>query len=361
MKKLLAFVVVLCMLIPLAACGGSSSSSSTAPTSAGDAATTDTGSSAASPADDTVYTMTICHDEVLDSPQHQAMLALEEYLETESNGRLQVEIYPNAELGDANELLEMIAVNNLQGSGFSSDYLSVYDQRLSFMQLPFLFDNYEQVDELVFNPDGTLHKMYNDIAMENGFYVLGFQYDGTRNFSNNVRPIETAEDMVGLKVRAQQTDISVATFTALGCNATSMAYSEIYTALQQGVVDGQDNPAPLTLAGKFNEVQKYYSTLGHNAGIAVFVTSYEWLQSLPEDLRELVLYAGEEIGAKQQRENVRANEQAALDAIDASGCKVNYITDKSSFIEATQSVYDDYRAIYGDEFMDTILEAVGKG
>ncbi len=355
MKRTLALILALCMILGLAACGSSTSSTPAASESSANAST-----SQAAPADEKVYTMTICHDEVLDSPQHQAMLALEEYLERESNGRLQVEIFPNAELGDANELLEMIAVNNLQGSGFSSDYLSVYDQRLSFMQLPFLFDSYEIVDEHVFNPDGDLHKLYNDIAIENGFYVLGFQYDGTRNFSNNVRPIETAADMKGLKVRAQQTDISVATFTALGCNATSMAYSEIYTALQQGVVDGQDNPAPLTLAGKFNEVQKYYSTLGHNAGIAVFVTSYEWLQSLPDDLRELVLYAGEEIGAKQQREAVRANEQAALDEIDASGCKVNYITDKSSFIEATQSVYDTYRGIYGDEFMDTILKAVGK-
>ncbi len=358
MKKVLALLLALCMIVALAACGSSSSSAPAAPSNTNN---TSAASNSSPNSDETVYTMTICHDEVLDSPQHQAMLALEEYLERESNGRLQVEVYPNAELGDANELLEMIAVNNLQGSGFSSDYLSVYDQRLSFMQLPFLFDSYDVVDEHVFNPDGDLHKLYNDIAIENGFYVLGFQYDGTRNFSNNVRPIETADDMKGLKVRAQQTDISVATFTALGCNATSMAYSEIYTALQQGVVDGQDNPAPLTLAGKFNEVQKYYSTLGHNAGIAVFVTSYEWLQSLPDDLRELVLNAGENIGAKQQREAVRANEQAALDEIDASGCKVNYITDKSSFIEATRSVYDSYRKIYGDEFMDTVLKAVGKG
>ena len=345
MKKTLAMLLALSMILILCACG-----SAAAPAS-----------SDAAPVDDaTVYTMTICHDEVLDSPQHMAMLALEEYLETESNGRLQVEIYANGELGSAEKLLEMISMNTLQGSGFSSDYLSAFDNRLSFMQLPFLFDDYDQVNELVFNPDGSLHKIYQDIAVENGFYVLGFQYDGTRNFSNNVRPIETADDMKGLKVRAQQTSISVATFEALGCNATSMAYSEVYTALQQGVVDGQDNPAALTLAGKFNEVQKYYSTLGHNAGIAVFVTNYNWLQSLPEDLREMVLYAGEEIGAKQQREAVRANETGALEAINASGCAVNYITDKSSFIEATKPVYEEYRGIYGDEFMDNILSIVGK-
>lgn len=341
MKKAILFLLVFACMFSLCACSN-------------------TGNDDDPNVGDKVYTMTICHDEVLDSPQHQAMLALEEYLEDESDGRLQVEIYANGELGSAEKLLEMIKLNTVQGSGFSSDYLSAYDTRLSFMQLPFLFDDYDQVNELVFNPDGTLHKIYQDIAIENGFYVLGFQYDGTRNFSNNVRPIETAADLKGLKVRAQQTSISVSTFEALGCNATSMAYSEVYSALQQGVVDGQDNPAALTLAGKFNEVQNYYSTLGHNAGIAVFVTNYDWLQSLPDDLRELVITAGEEIGAKQQREQVRANEESCLQAIDESGCKVNYITDKSSFIEATKPVYDEYRGIYGDEFMDQILEAVGK-
>lgn len=341
MKKAILFLLVFACMLSLCACSTDDNNDDPA-------------------VDSKVYTMTICHDEVLDSPQHYAMLALEEYLEAESDGRLQVEIYANGELGSAEKLLEMIKLNTLQGSGFSSDYLSAYDNRLSFMQLPFLFDDYDQVNELVFNPDGTLHKIYQDIAIENGFYVLGFQYDGTRNFSNNVRPIETAADLEGLKVRAQQTSISVATFEALGCNATSMAYSEVYSALQQGVVDAQDNPAALTLAGKFNEVQKYYSTLGHNAGIAVFVTNYDWLQSLPDDLRELVITAGEEIGAKQQREQVRANEESCLQQIDESGCKVNYITDKSSFIEATKSVYDEYRGIYGDEFMNQILEAVGK-
>lgn len=356
MKRFIIALVALSMIFALTACG-----SSPAPAQQ-QAAPAAQAPAAEAPAEDTtVYTMTICHDEVLDSAQHRAMCALEEYLEKESNGRLQVEVYPNAELGDAEKLLEMISMNTLQGSGFSSDYLAAYDDRLSFMQLPFLFDDYDQVDELVFNPDGYFHTLYNDIAIENGFYVLGFQYDGTRNFSNNVRPIYTAEDMVGLKVRAQQSDMSVSTFTALGCNATAMSFSEVYTALQQGVVDGQDNPAPLTLAQKFNEVQKYYSTLGHNAGIAVFVTSYEWLQSLPDDLRELVLAAGEEIGAKQQREETRAKEQDALDAIDASGCAVNYITDKSTFIEATQPVYEKFRGVYGDEFMDNVLNAVGKG
>ena len=349
-RKLTSMLLVAVLALSLAACGSNTGSSDSSAVSDADKSTDD----------GKVYEMVVSHDEVTDSPQHQAMLALKEYLEKESNGRIKVEIFANGELGDATDTLEMIAANTVQGSGFSSDYLSAYDSRLSFLQLPFLFDDYEQVEKLVFDLEGEFHIMYNDIAKENGFYVLGFQYDGTRNFSNNVRPIETAADMKGLKVRAQQSDMSVATFEALGCNATSMAFSEVYTALQQGVVDGQDNPAPLTLAGKFNEVQKYYSTLGHNAGIAVFVTNYEWLQSLPEDLRELVLYAGEKIGAKQQREAVRANEQSALEEINASGCAVNYIADKSSFVEATKSVYDSYRKIYGDEFMDEVLKAVGK-
>ncbi len=165
MKKIITSLLALSMVLALTACGGGNSGGNSGGGTAGGGAAS---SQEQSGGDGEVYTMTICHDEVLDSPQHQAMLALEEHLESESDGRLQVEIYANGELGSADKLLEMIKMNTLQGSGFSSDYLSVYDNRLSFMQLPFLFDDFDQVNELVFNPDGELHKIYNDIAMENG-------------------------------------------------------------------------------------------------------------------------------------------------------------------------------------------------
>ncbi len=348
-KKVLSVILSFAMLLSLFSCANSGGS----PANSNE-------SNSSPDTSEEVYIMKICHDEVIDSPQDKAMHAFKDYVESESDGRLQVEIFANGELGAGDVLVEMIHMGQLQGTGYSSGQLSSFNEKLSFLQLPFLFDNYDQIQELVFNKDGLFHQMYQEMAIEAGFYVLGFQYDGLRHFSNNTREVLTAEDMKGLKVRVPNITIFVDTFASLGCNPVSMSLSELYTALQQGVVDGQDNPVALTYANKFNEVQKYYSTIGHNAGIAVFVTNYEWLMSLPEDLRELVLYAGEEFGAKQQREMVHAQEEEYLAKIEESGCKVTVIEDKSSFIETTASVYDAYREIYGDEFMDKILAAVGR-
>lgn len=354
MKKLFALALSLCMVLSLAACGGGGGGG----TSSGGTSSGSSGS--AGSGDGETYTMVIAHDEILESPLHKGFEAFKEYVETESGGRIQVQLYANGELGDAATLANMISMNNVQGSGFNSDILSTYNDKLSFLCLPFLFDNYEQAKELVLNPEGELHKLFQEEANKVGFYILGFQYQGQRGFSNSKREVVTAADMAGLKVRVKQTDVSVATFDALGCNVTPMAFNEVYTALQQKVVDAQDNPANNTLNNKFNEVQSYYSTLGHDMNLSTFAINYDWLMSLPEDLREIVLYAGEEFGAKQVSEDCAEEEVIALQKIDESGCKVTEITDKSSFIEATQPVYDQFRGIYGDEFMDTVLTAVGK-
>lgn len=336
MRKIGLLTLVLCMVFSISSCGSGTSD------------------------DAETYTMIIAHDEILESPLHKGMEAFEEYVESESDGRIQVQLYANGELGDAATAANMISMNNIQGSGFNSDILSTYNDKLSFLCLPFLFETYDQAEELVLNPDGALHQLFQEEANKVGFYILGFQYQGQRSFTNNVREVVTADDMVGLKVRAKQTDISVATFEALGCNVVPMSFSEIYTGLQQKVIEGQDNPANNVLNNKFNEVQDYYSTLGHDMNLSVFAVNYDWLMSLPDDLREIVMYAGEEYGAKQVSEGCKEEETIALQKIDESGCKVTEITDKSTFIEATQPVYDEFREIYGDEFMNTVLEAVGK-
>lgn len=154
--------------------------------------------------------------------------------------------------------------------------------------------------------------------------------------------------------------MSVATFDALGCNVTPLAYSEVYTALQQNVVDGQDNPAINVVNMKFMDVQKYYSDLGHDMNISITVCDYDWLMDLPEDLRDIVITGGELYGGKQISEETYAQEQECLKTIEEAGCKVTLIEDKSSFVEATQPVYDQFREVYGDEFMDQVLAAVGK-
>lgn len=345
MKKLIAGLVSACMMLSLAGCGGGGGGTSP---------------SSGSKNDNEPIVMVVAHDEIIDSPLHRGMEAFKEYVERESDGRIEVNLYANGELGDAEKLADMIAMGTVHATGCNSDILSTYNDKLSFLCLPFLFDDYAQAKTLVCDPEGALHKLYQEEAIKCGYYILGFQYQCQRGLSNNVREVKTAEDIVGLKLRVKQSEMSVATFEALGCNVTPMSFSEVYTALQQKVVDGQDNPATLTYNNKFHEVQKYYSTLGHDMNLSIFVTNYNWLMSLPEDLREIVIYAGEEYGAKQVSDESEQQDQIDLDRIAESGCQVTRIEDKSSFVEATKPVYEQFRGVYGDEFMDAILEAVGK-
>ena len=189
MKKVLAFVLSLCMLLPLVACGNNGSGNS----GSGTAGNNGDDITAEHP-----ITMVVAHDEVLDSPQQRAMEAFKEYVEAESGGRIVVELHANGELGDAATMANMIGMGSVQASSFCSDILATYNDKLSFLCLPFLFDDYEQAVDLVWNPDGELHKLYQEEANKAGYYILGFQYDGQRGFSNNVREVLTAEDMKGL-------------------------------------------------------------------------------------------------------------------------------------------------------------------
>lgn len=348
MKKIGILMLTLCMGFSLTACGQKTAGEPTAKEQ----------TSAASAEEPIV--MIFSHDEVNDSVIHKSCLDFKDYVEKESGGRIQVDIYPNSELASADKAVDMISMGTVQATNCNSDMLAVYNDKLTFMCLPFLFDSYEQAYEVACDPEGVLHKLYQEEANKAGFYVLGMPYLGARALTNNVREIKTAEDMKGLKLRAKSSDMSVATFDALGCNVTPLAFNEIYTALQQKVVDGQDNPAINDVNLKFIDVQKYYSDLGHDMNISITVCSYDWLMDLPEDLREIVVTAGELYGGKQITELTLEQEEVALKAIEDAGLTVTHIEDKSTFIEATKSVYDKFRAIYGDEFMDQVLAAVGK-
>ncbi len=201
MKKLLALALALCMLLALTACG-----------SKDDGNTTDDGTE--------TYEMVISHDEIIDSPIHRGLEAFKEYVETESQGRISVKLYPNGELGSAENAVDMISRGTVQVTNCNSDILSSYNDKLTFLCLPFLFDNYDQAYEVACDPNGALHKLYQEEANKSGFYVLGFPYLGARALTNNIREVKTADDMKGLKIRVKNSDMSVATFDALGCNVT---------------------------------------------------------------------------------------------------------------------------------------------
>lgn len=199
------------------------------------------------------------------------------------------------------------------------------------------------------------------MAKVSGLRVLAI-YDngGFRSFSNNKKPIKTAADMKGLKIRTMTIPVHMEMVKALGASPTPIAWLELYNALQTGVVDGQENSAATILGGSLQEVQKYYTLDEHFLGSAMIVTSEKWLKSLPPDLQTAIIQAGK-IAEYAARGTSRANDSLALEALQKAGVQIYYPTSAeiATFKAASQQpVIDWLKKNINPSTVDTVLSAL---
>ena len=270
-----------------------------------------------------------------------------------------MEIHPNAELGNDDDVIEAIALGNLQMTVPGLAYFTAYDEKFGVSDLPFLFESKEKMEEAW---TGEFGDMIGEWFEEYGFVCLGYNYDGARSMSNNVRPIYTPADMKGIKFRVMDSALYIEMFKLMGANPTPMGYGEIYTALQQGVIDGQDNPPGLTYGPKFNEVLKYYSVIQHVYSNCPVIISADFFNGLDAEYQTII-----RDGAKMYLEDWQRAEESALEAgyidlIAEGGTEVNYLTTEqiAAFKASVQPLYDSYRQKLGDEIMDQVLSYAGK-
>lgn len=354
MKKLkitMSVVLTLALALGLTGCGSKPSESSDG--------TEKVSNSSQNPNenDGKVYKIVIANEDNEERTINQCALKFKERVEKESNGRISVELHCNGELGGDQETFEGMQLGTIQMVMCAAGALGNYDVRFGMLDFPFMFDNYEEMTEAI---NGELGSLYDSVAQEYGFKVVGWMYDGARSISNNVRPIKSVEDVKGLKMRVMQNDMYISMFKAWGANPTPMASTEIYTALSQGVIDGQDNPPSMGYSQKYYEVQKYYSWTRHTFQNCVVLMTTAWLDSLPEDLRKIVEDAALDMAAE-QRVMEHENESKLEKIIDESDtCSTNEVEDRESFKKASEPVYEEMREIMGSEFVDKVFAAAGK-
>ena len=331
MKKISKFIAVLlvaAMLLSLAACGGSGSS-------------TNSGTTAAT--DDTVYTIKI-GGQWADSAVHSRMF-LECFIpeiESKSNGRIKCEWYGNNATGNEMDQLTQIQMNELQLAILSDQSATIDPAHLLLPFLPFLFESEAQWDAVF---EGEIGQEIVAGMVNSGVRCLGFDENGFRVITNNVRPIYTAADCKGLKMRVTSSDMYIALFNALGCSCMAMTLGEAYSALETGACDGQDNAYNTIKSANLNEVQKYISDTNHVLGTMYVCTSEAFYQSLPADLQQLLADCVKEAcdwEHKEYRDAAASDLKALIDA----GMEYNQISDLQSFKDATASVYDDFFAKY---------------
>lgn len=288
------------------------------------------------------------------SDTHADMLAMKKVFKPQveklSKGKIKVELYPNAQLGGDRELCEGVQLGTIQMALPATSALAGFDKRVQVLDLPYLFTSRKTAFEAL---DGMLGKKLNEYLYAKGFIVLGYQENGMRHVTNSKRPIKTPADLKGIKIRTMENPMHIAYFKALGANPTPMSWGELYTALQQGTVDAEENPYAMIVDGKFYEVQKYVSETGHVFSVTALIVNKKFMEKLPKDLQVIIRNAAHDY-ALEQRKTIAGMEDGFKKLVIKDGMKVNELTvaQKKPFVDATKNVYKQFEPELGKEIMD---------
>lgn len=281
--------------------------------------------------------------------------AFKPYVEEASEGRIKVELYPNGQLGGDRQAIEAVQLGTVHMTIPAAAVLSGFEPKFQVFDLPFVFKSKEAAYKAL---DGELGDRLSSLLIPLGMRNLAFAENGFRHVSNNKGPITKPEDLAGFKIRTMENPVHMATFKALGANPTPISFGELYTALQQKVVDAQENPIPLVYTSKFYEVQKYYSLTGHVYAATVVLVNDAFFASLPEDLQD-ILVEGAVRYRTYQRELSQKQDEEMIAKLREAGMEVNELTEeqKRAFIEKTLPVYDQFADEIGADLIELAKKA----
>ncbi|MBP7073496.1 MAG: TRAP transporter substrate-binding protein [Clostridia bacterium] len=263
-----------------------------------------------------------------------------------------IELFPNSALGDERTMLESMQMGTLDAGIITSGPFVNFVPEFGVLDLPFLFPNNEAAYKVL---DGEIGKEILSKLEAKGLKGLAYAERGFRNLTNSVRPVRTAADVEGLKIRVMENEVYIASFNALGVNTVPMAWTEALTALQQGTIQGQENPVNVIHAYKMWDSQKYVTMTRHAYAAAVITFSLDTFNKLPADIQKIFIDAAQE-AAEYERAWVAENEASQIETLKANGMEVIEDPDLESFKAAVQSVYDKYSQ-YSD-YLKRINEAI---
>lgn len=268
---------------------------------------------------------------------HIGATKLAEAVERNSGGKMKVEVFPDAQLGGERDLAEGIRLGTVDMAVSSAGgILSLWVPEYQVVEMPFLFRDRSHAYKAL---DGAVGAELNALAEKKGIKVLGYWEVGFRNMTNNKRSIVTPKDMQGLKIRVQQSKVYVEMMKSLGAIGTPIAFTELYSALQQGVVDGQENPIATIRSMNYFEVQKYLSLTFHTyTPSAVMIKPKLW-NSLTEEQKAILKKSVDE-SREFQRKTVTDKEADDLNFLKSKGMIVTEKPDLEAFRKSTTTVYE---------------------
>jgi tripartite ATP-independent transporter DctP family solute receptor len=283
--------------------------------------------------------LTLGHGAAPGNPRHEASLKFAELVKAKTSGRIEVQVAPSAQLGDDAAMVTALRTGALDLSANSQGAVANAVPEYAAYGMPFLFASPAAAFKLL---DGPLGKELADKSADKGLVVLGYWDNGIRQMTNSKHPITKVEDMKGLKMRTPPDAVLVEIMQALGAEAQQIKFAELYVALQQGVVDGQENPLMNIHASKLYEVQKHLALTNHQFQTTPLLASKRTWDRLGDADRKALVAAAAEATALQRKLSQEADEKL-LAELKAKGVQVTNI-DKAVFAKATARVEEKWMA-----------------
>lgn len=282
-------------------------------------------------------------------PVHKAMLFMADKLKEKSGGKVTLEVYPGEQLGSEREMIEQVQMGLLDMTKVSTSPLESFIPSMSVFSVPYLFRDSEHLWKVL---EGPVGKKLLQAGEEKGFKGLCYYDAGSRSFYTKNKPILTPADLEGMKIRVQESKTSMQMIKELGASPTPIAWGELYTSLQQGVVDGAENNPPSFYRSGHYEVCKHYSLDEHTMVPDIILMSARSWNKLPADVQKLVQEVADE-SVQYQRKLWKEDTQKALETVQAQGVKI-YHPDKTAFRQKVKEMHDSYKGTEVGQLMQEI-------
>ena len=290
---------------------------------------------------------------IVTTPGSAQYLCAEKFAELvgqRSGGEYEIKVFHSGSLGTETEILQQIQMNALQMGIITLGPFDVFVPEVKVVAFPFLFKDYDQVDAIL---DGELGQRILDSLAIAGFKGLAFSENGFRNLTNSRHPVTTVEDVNGLKIRVMESELHKELWRTLGANPTPMGWP-IYTELQQGTIDGQENPLSVIVVYKLYEVQKHLTLTGHVYSAHINVSNLDWFGKLDKDTQEMFIKAARDAAAYQRAWN-RENEARFLETLKKEGMQVVERPDQAAFRKRAEQLRES--SMFKDPKVAKLLDA----
>ncbi|ARK29738.1 TRAP transporter substrate-binding protein [Halalkalibacter krulwichiae] len=336
MKKVVSlFSTAFLAVSILAACGGSNDASTESADNSGDNKET--------------VTLTLAENQPEDYPTTVGAKEFARLVEEKTDGRYKIEVYAGGQLGDERSVIEQLQLGTIDLTRVNGIPLSEFSSDIGVLAMPYLFENEEEKWEVL---NGEIGQDLLETFDGSSLVGLAFYDSGERSFYNTQRPVTTPEDLEGLQIRVQQSDLAIDIINSLGGSATPMEYGEVYSALQTGVIDGAENNFPSYFTSNHYEVAQYFTVNGYQGVPEVLLSSEKLWNSLSAEDQEAFREAALE-SVDIQRQAWAELVEEARDVVLENGSELVEVEDVTAWREAVQPVYDKYGEQFG-EWLDRI-------